>query len=279
MQTLRDFEIDVIRTKCRSVLSPEQLDSLAALTAPARYEYTGCGYYLTVAHPLLPSKKQTLSEPMIVGTSLDVECGFVVFLRNHELVLECHTWDEQELPAGFRDQSVVIRVSKGTFTGPQMRKTSTLSLRDGWLFAAGVLASIGALLHVAVPFGGPAWYAFLGAPPGLVAMAESGSLRPMLTCFAIAAVLVVFGVYAFSGLGLVRRLPLLRLGLAAIGIALVVRGLAFVPLVLWNPRVLGGLCGRCDGVNAFLLVTSALCLFAGIGYAMGAARPRVQLSA
>ncbi len=116
-------------------------------------------------------------------------------------------------------------------------------------------------------------YVFLGAPPGLVAMVEAGSLRPMLTCFAIAAVLLVVALYAFSGLGLIRRLPLLRLGLATIGVGLVVRGLGFIPMAIWNPQLLAGLCGRCEGVNLFLVVTSGLCLFAGLGYLFAAPRP------
>ncbi|MGQ0801892.1 MAG: hypothetical protein ACT4NL_17480 [Pseudomarimonas sp.] len=147
-----------------------------------------------------------------------------------------------------------------------------MSLSRGWLLVSGLLVMAGSLLHLAVPLGGPEWYAFLGAPPGLVALAEAGSLRPLLTCLAIAGVLLLVGLYAFSGLGLIRRLPLLRLALAAIGVGLSVRGLAFIPLAIWHPHILSGLCGRCDGVNVFLVITSGLCLFAGIGYVLGAWR-------
>ncbi len=146
-------------------------------------------------------------------------------------------------------------------------------LRDRWLLASGALALAGALLHLAVPFGGPAWYTFLGAPPRLAAMAEAGSFRAALTCVVIAMVLLIVALYALSGLGLVRRLPLLRTGLAAIGVVLVTRGVAFIPLVLWYPRLLSGLCGRCEAINPFVVVTSALCLFAGVGFLLGAARP------
>lgn len=142
-----------------------------------------------------------------------------------------------------------------------------------WLIATGLLTLVGALLHLAVPIGGPAWYASLGAPPGLARMAEAGSLRPLITCLVIAGALGLASLYAFSGAGVIRRLPLLRPALAAIGTAFVLRGLVFVPLALWQPRLLSGLCGRCEGVNAFVLVTSALCLFAGIGYLLGAWRP------
>ena len=142
-----------------------------------------------------------------------------------------------------------------------------------WLLLAAALALFGALLHLVIPFGGPGWYAFFGAPPGLVQMAQAGSLRPVISCLVIAAVLSAVAAYGFSGAGLIRRLPLLRPVLALVGFGLLVRGLGFLPLAMWWPRVLSGLCGRCDGPSPFLLITSALCVCVGIGYLLGARKP------
>jgi len=126
------------------------------------------------------------------------------------------------------------------------------------------MAFVGAVIHLAIPVGGPDWYLYFGAPPELAAMAKAGSIRPLVFCLAIALVLLVCSAYACSGLGLIRRLPLLRLGLAGIGSALVVRGLAFVPLAIWSPDYLSRICGRCEGVNGFLVLTSAVCIVAGV---------------
>jgi putative oxidoreductase len=57
------------------------------------------------------------------------------------------------------------------------------------LFAAGTTMLLGALLHIAIIFGGPDWYAFVGAPAGLVKMASAGSLRPAISCVAISVCL------------------------------------------------------------------------------------------
>jgi hypothetical protein len=141
------------------------------------------------------------------------------------------------------------------------------------LAVAATLVLLGALVHLAIPIGGPGWYAFFGAPPRLVAMAEAGSMRPIVTCLVIATVLFVVAAYGYSGAGVVRRLPALRPALGVVGIALVVRGLGFVPLALWSPQSLRRLCGDCDGASPFLLVTSALCLAVGIAYL--SALPRV----
>jgi hypothetical protein len=138
-----------------------------------------------------------------------------------------------------------------------------------YLFLAGIAASAGALLHVAILFGGPDWYAFFGAPRRLVAMARIGSIRAPISCLVIAAILGLCAAYAFSGAGAIRRLPFLRLGLAFIAISMILRGILFVPLILWRPYALSRVCD-CHSVGAFIISTSVLCLAIGIGYALGA---------
>ena len=75
-----------------------------------------------------------------------------------------------------------------------------------------VVTLAGAILLVAILFGGPDWYALFGAPQGLVILARAGSRRAPISCLIIAAILLVFAAYAFSGAGIIRRLPSLRLG-------------------------------------------------------------------
>ena len=130
---------------------------------------------------------------------------------------------------------------------------------------AGAILVLGALLHLAIPLGGPGWYEFFGAPPRLVDMARAGALRPIVTCVLIASVLGLLAAYLYSGMGLLRRLPLLRWVLLFAGLGLVARGLLFIPLARWRPESLAALCGDCAQVNVFLVVTSALCLVAGAG--------------
>jgi hypothetical protein len=138
-----------------------------------------------------------------------------------------------------------------------------------YLLLVGVVACAGSALHIAILFGGPDWYAFFGAPRGLVEMARSGNLRAPISCLIIAAFLAVLAAYAFSGAGVIRRLPLLRHGLASIATVLILRGVSFIPLILWRPSALSGIC-NCPSVDTFIIVTSALCLAMGIGYALGA---------
>ena len=138
-----------------------------------------------------------------------------------------------------------------------------------YLLLAGIAASAGALLHIAILFGGPDWYAFFGAPQGLVAMARAGNIRAPISCLVIAAFLALLAAYAFSGAGLIRRLPALRPGLASISTILILRGVLFAPLIIWRPGALSGIC-NCRSVDTFIVVTSALCLAMGAAYALGA---------
>lgn len=146
-----------------------------------------------------------------------------------------------------------------------------------WLFASGGLCAVGALLHLAIPLGGPAWYSFVGAPQGLVAMAQAGLARPIISCIVIACLLGAFTAYAFSALGFVRHLPATRPVLGIIGVGLSVRGLWFPVLALQDPSSLGRFCGRCSSLNAFVIETSALCLFIGVGYLLGALRQNLTI--
>ena len=108
MGALRPFEIEVVRRLGVGALSADQMASIQALQHHSAYEYTGSGYYLTVAHDSLPAEPRTLSRPHVAGKVGEIQCGFVLFLGKGELVLECHTWGPVDVPEHFRDMSVEL---------------------------------------------------------------------------------------------------------------------------------------------------------------------------
>jgi hypothetical protein len=127
------------------------------------------------------------------------------------------------------------------------------------LVAAGCSATA-ALVHVAILLAGPSWYRWFGAP-SLADQIEGGSVRgPTLLTLAVIAVLVVWAGYALSGAGVIRRLPLLRVGLYAIAAIYVLRGLQVVVEV--PAAIQGRIPARFAGFSAF----SAL---AGAAYLVG----------
>ena len=110
MSALRPFEARVVKLLAAGRLSPQQLHARLAFEGPGRYEYSGSGYFLTLAIPGLPLERIVCREPVVVGRSGDVTCGFVVFMERGELTLECFTWGAVEVPEGFRDGEVELSV-------------------------------------------------------------------------------------------------------------------------------------------------------------------------
>lgn len=139
------------------------------------------------------------------------------------------------------------------------------------LFAGGLCSFAAAALHLACIAGGPAWYRALGAGERMAAMAAAGHWYPPTSALVIAVVLAAWGAYAWSGAGVLRRLPLLRTALVAIAGVYLLRGLAFPMLMPYFP----------GNSTTFWFVTAAICIGIGGLYALGLrqAWPRLSVRA
>lgn len=140
--------------------------------------------------------------------------------------------------------------------------------RERMLVAGGVLTGGASLLHIGMIIGGPEWFRFFGAGEQMARMVARGFLYPIVLTLGIAAILAVWALYALSGAGVIRRLPLLRLALAAIAAVYLARGILGVPLViLVDDPYLNELRAK----MTFMIVSSAICVVLGLCYAAGAA--------
>ncbi len=144
-----------------------------------------------------------------------------------------------------------------------------MRVADRLLVSGGVLTAAAALLHVGIIIGGPEWYRFFGAGERMARMAARGSMQPALVTAIIAAILAVWSLYAFSGAGVIRRLPLLRLALTLIAAVYLARGLLGVPAVMLVDDVYTN---ELREKLTFMVVSSAICILLGLCYAIGAAR-------
>lgn len=109
-------------------------------------------------------------------------------------------------------------------------------MRTQWriapLILAGVLCLTLALLHLEIILMGAPAYLYFGAGQRMADLAEEGSWLPGTLTAMIALLLGIIGAYAFSGSGIIRRLPWLRpvlLGACALFLA---RGFLAVPQAL-----------------------------------------------
>ncbi|MES2754509.1 MAG: hypothetical protein V4659_07585 [Pseudomonadota bacterium] len=134
-----------------------------------------------------------------------------------------------------------------------------MSVRNPWLIAGGCLSALAALLHLAVIAGGPDWYRFFGAGEAMAQGAARGDWMPPVLTLAISAVLAIWAAYAFAGVGLIRRLPLMRPALIAITAIYLLRGFAIVPVAMQ------------DSPRTFDIWSSLIVLVYGLVYAIGTA--------
>jgi hypothetical protein len=109
----------------------------------------------------------------------------------------------------------------------------------------------------------PEWSAAFDAADELV------SNPPLLLIAGLLMALVfgVFGLYGLSGAGVIRSLPLLRLGLLGIGSIYTLRGIAFVPQLL----VILGIFPPPQAVPLAYLLASFIALTVGMLYLAGLA--------
>ena len=127
------------------------------------------------------------------------------------------------------------------------------------LIIAALLSASAAVLHVLIIFGGPDWYRFFGAGERFAVAAAEGQYYPALVTTGIAAVLSMWSAYALSGAGVIPQLPLLRMVLVGVTAIYLLRGIAFVPMVIAK----GG------QVSPFALWSSAICLGIGMIHLVG----------
>ena len=121
------------------------------------------------------------------------------------------------------------------------------------------MSTLAALLHMAVIIGGPEWYRFFGAGRQMVVLAEQGSWIPTVSTSGIFAVLFIWGIYAFSGAGLIKKLPLLKTALVIISFIYLIRGFLLFPVWIIKP----------DTIDSLLVWSSLVCLVVGSAYAIG----------
>jgi hypothetical protein len=108
MSVFVKFEEDVIDILVAGTLTPDLISSLKRDGSLVSYEYTGYGYFLKVAHTLLPETRIVCSEPMVKGTSGGIFAGFVIFIENHQATLEGFPLYADPLPPNFRELDVHI---------------------------------------------------------------------------------------------------------------------------------------------------------------------------
>ncbi len=136
-----------------------------------------------------------------------------------------------------------------------------------YLLIGAVLSFVASILHILIIIGGPGWYRFFGAGEKFASAAAAGEIYPHVVTVCIAALLASWGVYALSGAGIVRELPFLKQILIVITTVYLMRGLAFIPLLMISHTYSIG----------FLIWNSVICLIYGVFHLVGLAQVWAEL--
>jgi hypothetical protein len=111
VSVFRRFETQILRLLVIPKLDEQVVSSIEQNAEFVNYEYSGCGYFLTVRHPDIPHERIVCDKPFVSGLALGIRSGFVIFIQNGQLMLECHELGEPTVPANYRDLDVAVSVT------------------------------------------------------------------------------------------------------------------------------------------------------------------------
>lgn len=128
-----------------------------------------------------------------------------------------------------------------------------------------------AFLHVAVMIGGGEWYVFFGAGQEMARLDESGSWYPKIVTSLIAIIFSIWGYYALSAAGMIKKLPFLRTVIFSISGILILRGISglILPFTSTHPFIL-------QNSLLFWIITSTISLILGALFLMGLLKERLK---
>jgi len=137
------------------------------------------------------------------------------------------------------------------------------------LISGASLSAIAALLHIAIIIGGSKWYRYFGAGEHFASAAAAGQWWPDLVTVGISCALGAFAAYALSGAGVIQPLPHYKLALMLITAVYLLRGLAFMPVLLFAR----------NKVTPLLFWSSLVCIGNGAIHLLGLVQIWSRLSA
>ena len=134
----------------------------------------------------------------------------------------------------------------------------SFSVKSKLLISGGVVASAAAIWHLLCIWGGPSWFAFARAPKQLIESAQQGTLLAPVGTVIVAGLMFACTVFAFSAVGLIRQVPLVKPALITIALLCTVRGLIAIPTFV-----------TAAGVDIWQIVASTVWFYVGVCFIAG----------
>ena len=105
---VESYEKEAIRILCGNEVPNSTLHQ--AMTNPSKLScrFTGAGYYLDIEHIDLPEHRILCDKPTVAGEYQSREVGFIAFIENRSICLECYGYSANGVPESIRDGVVNI---------------------------------------------------------------------------------------------------------------------------------------------------------------------------
>ena len=107
---LNRYEILVLELMLKNKLDKKGLVNFFDDYEIYGFEYTGSGYFLQIRAANFNFKKETINKPILISENAEFNVGFLLFLDQNEIVLECHSWGESNPPENVRDLDLEISI-------------------------------------------------------------------------------------------------------------------------------------------------------------------------
>jgi len=102
------FEEAILSQELKAMYSPDQISDILKNAEIFDYHFSGAGYFLEMRHPLFPTERDVI-ESEITANADGWELGFLIFLQDKELCLECYlNGDSDGFPDTIRTEQVKL---------------------------------------------------------------------------------------------------------------------------------------------------------------------------
>ncbi|MGB2740695.1 MAG: hypothetical protein WBC60_09105 [Cognaticolwellia sp.] len=132
------------------------------------------------------------------------------------------------------------------------------SFKSKLLISASFIAAASAIWHLLCIWGGPSWFAFARAPQQIIDSAEQGTLLAPIGTVVVAGLMFSCTVFAFSAVGLIRNIPLVKPALITIAFLCTLRGLIGIPTFTNH-----------TGLDLWQIIASTVWFYVGICFIAG----------
>ena len=102
------FEKEALVLLCEGMISKSALDQAISSPDSISCEFTGAGYYLEIQHHALPKDRMVCDKPTVLGKYQDQEVGFIAFVQDNRITLECYEYDSNGVPEEIRNEAVQV---------------------------------------------------------------------------------------------------------------------------------------------------------------------------